>query len=73
MNKLFLNIGWRKYIPFGTGGQKGNMQLKHAEDLKNEIQKLMFSEKVPINVSLDQGRFVMVMSAFFNYEKVVSI
>ncbi len=49
-------------------------QSKAASDLKAEVKKLMFSpDKTPLVIVEDQGRFTMVMAAFHNYEKVVSV
>ena len=59
-------------MTFATGNQKSGVQYKHAEDLKNEIQKLMFSDNTPMVLSENQARFSMLMSSFQNYEKVVS-
>ena len=45
---------------------------KAGTDLKNEVKRLMFTnDKEPIPVSNDDARFIMVMSAFTNYEKQV--
>lgn len=49
-------------------------QSKPVADLRAEIKKLMFaSDKTPIVVVEEQARFIMIMSAFHNYEKVVSV
>jgi len=45
---------------------------KAAADFKNEIKKLMFSsDKTPVPVVEDQGRFAMIMAAFHQYERAV--
>ena len=46
---------------------------KAASDLKAEIKRLMYSsDKTPVPVVEDQGRFIMVMAAFHQYERNVS-
>ena len=54
---------------------KLGFQSKPVADLKADIKKLMFtsSDKTPLVVVEDQGRFTMIMAALHNYEKVVSI
>lgn len=43
-------------------------------DLKSEVKKLMFtSDKRPVPICEDQAKFTMIMAAFSNYEKQVSV
>ena len=45
---------------------------KQVTDLKTEIKRWMFSEKGHIIMSDNPSSFMMIMSAFNNYEKNVS-
>ena len=52
---------------------KFGFQSKPVADLEADIKKLMFtSDKTPLVVVEDQGRFTMIMAALHNYERVVS-
>ena len=53
---------------------KSGLYLKPdlATYLSNVIDKLMFNAKEPLLIAVDQNRFSKIMSAFHNYEKMVS-
>ena len=44
---------------------------KPGDDLKTMVERLMFSGDKAVPVFSDDTRFIMVMSAFTNYEKQV--
>ena len=46
---------------------------KVVSDLKTAINRLMYSsDNIPVPVVEDQGRFIMVMATFHQYERNVS-
>lgn len=60
------------YVAFGGTVMKKffGQQSKQVTDLNVEIMRLMFDSEKPIVMSNDNASFMVLMSAFHNYEKV---
>ncbi len=59
---------WQNILP-----SRVPRQSKQVADLKVEVQRLMFSGMDRVIMSEDIARFQLMMSAFHNYEKSVSM